>query len=146
MHRPAKGCVHTVVCLHVCRDDNLGLDGPWHWQDRADGAKTCVQNRAAHSINPAWRTRSCAQIALAGRCARGTQVSAPPIGWRDTVRAGQVGSRLSGGTILPLSSGWNVWQAPRLPSKRGRCSLRCETMEVDTRVKEASQGSGRGWR
>ena len=39
----------------------------------------------------------------------------PPIGCSDTEIDGELGSELSGEVAAPLSSGTNVWQAPRPP-------------------------------
>eukprot|EP00966_Prymnesium_polylepis_P141395 3265308-Prymnesium_polylepis.2 len=49
----------------------------------------------------------------------------PPIGWRLKTRAGELGSELSGGAAVPLSSGTCAWHAPREPLYWGRRSPRC---------------------
>eukprot|EP00966_Prymnesium_polylepis_P160489 3710527-Prymnesium_polylepis.1 len=52
--------------------------------------------------------------------------------WTWTDNSGRLGSRLSGPTIGPVSSGAYLWHCQRLPSKRGRCSLRLDRSSSDS--------------
>ena len=64
------------------------------------------------------------------------------MGWMLSRSVGVIGSRLSGREGNPLSSGWNRWQSALLPSKRGRCSPRCQPIDRSSDTHHSSAGAG----
>jgi|EP00966_Prymnesium_polylepis_P295703 hypothetical protein len=58
--------------------------------------------------------------------------------------AGEVGVRRSGAILTPLSSGWNLWHAARVPMSFGRRSPRCMQRSEIALTHQHSTGSWAG--